>query len=131
MIESFQRWTFSEFVLDDGAGVITRWIETLDDEVQAQIDTKLLHWRKVDKWITAWAGKFEDLKDIQEIVVYSGKSVYRILGTQFSIWEFVMLVPYKDENKRSNVPPEIRALAEDRLNQLRADPEKRREFTID
>jgi len=130
VIDCLQRWKFSEFLLDDGAGVITEWIRTLADEVQAEIDTRLLHWSKVDKWIEAYAKVFEDLRDIQEISVQCGGAVYRILGSHISIWEFVMLVGDVDERRRGKTPSRAKQSALERLNALRANPERRRDYEI-
>jgi hypothetical protein len=94
-----RRWTFSEYLTDDGVGTITTWMQGLDDEVQAQIDTRLLQWANLDKWNDAYAAKFEDLKDLQEIPVLWKGSVYRILGSPISIWEFVMLIGYTDDRE--------------------------------
>jgi hypothetical protein len=99
-----------------------------DDEVQAQIDTRLLQWANLDKWNDAYAGKFEDLKDLQEIAVLWRGSVYRILGSPISIWEFVILFGYTDERRRNKVPSQVKAVANERLNKLRANPERRREY---
>ena len=131
MIASTKRWTFSEYLTDDGVGTITAWMQGLDDEVQAQIDTRLLQWANLDKWNAAYAGKFEDLKDLQEIAVLWGGSVYRILGSPISMWEFVMLIGYTDERRRNKVPREVKAEANARLNKLRANPERRREYKSD
>jgi hypothetical protein len=128
---SSERWRFSEYLTDDGVGTITLWMGSLDDEVQAQIDVRLLQWKSTDKWIDAYAGKFEDLKDLKEIAVLWGGSVYRILGSAFSIWEFVMLIGDTDNQKRNKVAQNVKVEADRRLNDLRAHPEKRREYKTD
>jgi hypothetical protein len=130
VITYFESWKFSEFVLDDGAGVITEWIHLLDDEVRAAIDIRLLQWSKMDKWIDAYTKNFEDLSDIKEISVQCGGAVYRILGSSISIWEFVMLVGDVDARRRGKTPPKTKQIAQERLNVLRANPERRREYEI-
>ena len=130
MIKCFQNWRFSEYVLDDGAGVITEWIQTLSDEAQAEIDARLLQWSKLDKWIEAFAKGFHDLRDLQEISVQCGGAVYRILGSHISIWEFVMLVGDVDERRRGKTPPRVKQSALERLNALRGNPGRRRDYEI-
>jgi len=106
-------------------------MEGLDEEVQARIDARLLQWRNQDKWIDAYTGKFADLKDIKEIAVLWKGSVYRILGASLSIWEFVMLVGYTDPMRRNRLPENVKTEVNRRLNDLRAHPEKRREYKLE
>jgi hypothetical protein len=103
-------------------------LQSLDVEAQARIDAHLLQWASRDKWIDAYAGKFESLKELREITVQHERSVYRILGSAISIWEFVMLIGHRDDLRKSKIPPEIKTEANVRLNTLRANPERRREF---
>jgi hypothetical protein len=125
---SDQRWRFSEYLTDDGVGTITTWLHSLDVEVQARIDAHLLQWASRDKWADAYVGKFESLKDLREIAVQHERSVYRILGSAISIWEFVMLIGYRDDLRTSRIPRDIRTEANLRLNALRVNPERRCEF---
>jgi hypothetical protein len=125
---SNQRWKFSEYLTDDGVGTITTWLQGLDVDVQARIDAHLLQWASRDKWTDAYVGKFESLKGLREIAVLHERSVYRILGSAISIWEFVMLIGHTDDLRRNNIPREIKAEANLRLNALRMNPERRREF---
>ncbi len=106
-------------------------MEGLDEEVQARLDVRLLQWRNDDKWVDAYAGKFEDLKDIKEIAVLWRGSVYRILGVSHSIWEFVMLYGYTDPTSRNKLPEHVKTEVNRRLNDLRAHPEKRREYKLE
>jgi hypothetical protein len=91
VINDFQGWKFSEFVMDDGIGVITRWISGLPDDLRIEIELRQIHWAQTDKFLgllaTAFeldsAGeKLEELREIYRIevlyqhVVYNLRSAY-------------------------------------------------------
>lgn len=124
---------------DDGGGVITRWLDQLDDKLRVEIETRLINWANVDKFIEAYTSavaleaageRFEELQDIRTIELRHGGAVYRILGSNFTVWEFVMLIWEKDENRRSKVGREVKQEAVRRLDILRAHPERRRAYKI-
>jgi hypothetical protein len=121
----------------DGARVITRWIENLDDEVQAEFDARFLHWRTHDKWHDLYRGadevdmpgeRFEELSQIREIAVTVNAVAYRILGVHFDVWEFVMLIGYADPQRRAEVPSDVQVAFDERLNDLRKNPHNRCDY---
>jgi hypothetical protein len=119
----------------DGSPVITRWLEGLDDEVQAEFDARFALWAAHDKWHDLYQGlseldrlgeRFEELTKVREIAVTVNGILYRILGVHFDVWEFVMLIGYADEQQRGEIPLDVQNTFEERLNDLRRNPQNRR-----
>jgi hypothetical protein len=80
--------------------------------------------------IEVYTKGFDDLRDLQEISVRCGGAVYRILGSHITIWEFVMLLGDVDEEQMGKTPSRAKQSAMERLNALRADPERRGDYEI-
>jgi hypothetical protein len=135
------RWKFSEYTLPyDGTGVIGRWIEGLDDEVQAEFDARLILWAANDKWLDFYRGlnsldshgeRFEELTKIGEIPVTVNRVLYRILGIHFDVWEFVMLVGYSDKQRRAEIPQDVRNCFQERLSDLRQNRHHRQDYELE
>jgi|SRR5271163_4805505 len=140
VIKVSQRWKFSEYTLPhDGAGVISRWIQELDDKVQAEFDARLLIWAANDKWLDFYKGldeldehgeRFEPLTKIGEIPVIVDGVLYRILGVHFEVWEFVMLIGYSDDQRHAAVPKEVQESLRERLLDLIQNPHHRQDYEI-
>jgi hypothetical protein len=141
VINVSQRWKFSEYTLPhDGTGVIGRWIDGLDDEVQAEFDARLIVWAANDKWIDFYRGlneldkhgeRFEELTKIGEIPVVVNGVLYRILGVHFDVWEFVMLIGYSDPQRRDVVPDDVQEFLQERLNDLRQNRHHRQDYELE
>jgi hypothetical protein len=136
-----ERWKFSEYTLPhDGTGVISRWMEDLDDEVQAEFDVRLIEWKAKDKWLDVYSGlveidmpgdRFEELTKIREIPVTVNGVLYRILGVHFDVWEFVMLIGYSDDQRRADAPPEVQQCFRERLDDLRQNKQHRQDYDLE
>lgn len=140
MISEPKRWKFSEYTTADGAGVISKWMDGLDEKVQAEFDARMLVWAANDKWLDLYAGadeidthgeRFEELTKIREIPVTVDGVLYRILGVHFDVWEFVMLIGYSDDQCRAQTPPEIQEWLMERLDDLRRNPHHRRNYELE
>lgn len=135
------RWKFSEYTLPlDGTGVISQWIEGLDDEVQAEFDVRLALWAANDKWLDFYKGlntldshgeRFEELTKIGEIPVTVDGVLYRILGVHFDVWEFVMLIGYSDARRRAKVPADVQIYFQERLSDLRRNRHHRQDYELE
>ena len=138
---SSQRWKFSQYMLaHDGTGVISKWFETLSDEVVAEFDARFVQWAADDKWLDLYRGadnldkhgeRFEELNRRREIPITVDGVVYRVLGVHFDVWEFVMLVGYTDTPPRSGVPEEIEKIFQERLRDLQQNPHHRCDYEFD
>ena len=140
MINDLKRWTFSEYTTHDGVGVITKWIDGLDDEVQAEFEVRFLQWAAQDKWLDLYTGaveldthgdRFEELTKIRDIPITVSGVLYRILGVHFSVWEFVMLVGYSDDKRRSETPAEVEECFRERLGELRQNRHHRQKYELE
>jgi hypothetical protein len=145
VISELERWKFAECTLPhDGTGVITRWMDQLDEEVQAEFDARLLIWAAKDKWLDLYGGlveieigadkygeRFEELTKTREITVTVNGVLYRILGVHFDVWEFVMLIGYSDDQCRSEIPSEVQECFLERLNDLRRNRQHRRNYELE
>jgi hypothetical protein len=143
VINDSQRWTFSEYRTHDGVCVITKWIDALDDDVQAELEARFLQWAANDKWIDLYGetvgivgldiygDRFEELTRTRDIAVTVKSVLYRILGVHFSLWEFVMLVGYADPERRSKAPQEIEKSFNELLNDLRQNRHHRQKYELE
>jgi hypothetical protein len=135
------RWKFSEYTLPhDGTGVISRWIDGLDDEVQAEFDVRLIQWAAKDKWLDLYSGlveidkhgdRFEGLTNIRDIAVTVNGVLYRILGVHFEVWEFVMLIGYSDDQRRAKAPLDVQECLQERLDDLRQNRHHRQDYELE
>ena len=125
--------------MDDGIGVITRWISGLPDDLRIEIELRQIHWAQTDKFLgllaTAFeldsAGeKLEELREIYRIEVLYQHVVYRILGAHIDAREFVMLMPDMDREQRSGIRGEVIEEAMRRLEVVRKNPNRRRDYEI-
>jgi hypothetical protein len=127
---SFDKWIFSEFLLDD-IGVVTSWREReLEEEARAQVDYLFLRWLRIPNQELFMQGEFRSLEGIANIPLKAGGINYRLLGSFLLVDEFVILVPCK-ESADGQIEPAMMQLAESRLDELRANLEKRREYRFD
>ena len=136
-----QRWKFSEYTLPhDGTRVISRWLDGLDEDVQAEFDVRLIEWKAKDKWLDLYGGlveidthgqRLEELTKVREIAVTVNGVLYRILGVHFDVWEFVMLVGHSDNQGRAALPPDVRQCLIERLDDLRRNPHHRQEYELE
>jgi hypothetical protein len=125
-------------------GVIGKWIDGLDDEVQVEFEARFLHWAAKDKWHDLYAGliecepgidkygnRFEELTKIREITVTLNGVLYRIIGVHFSVWEFVMLIGYADEEQQATPPMDVEESFRERLSDLRQHPHHRQDYELE
>jgi hypothetical protein len=140
VIDEPTRWRFSEYTTNDGAGVISSWMDGLDEQVQAEFDARMLAWATHDKWLDLYTGavkidthgeRFEELTQSREIPVTVDGVLYRILGVHFSVWEFVMLIGCSDDQRRAEIPPEVQEWFVERLDDLRRNPHHRRTYELE
>jgi hypothetical protein len=140
VINDSERWTFSEYTTHDGVGVISKWIDELDDDVQAEFDARFLIWSTKDKWLDLYGGlgeldklgdRFEELTKIRDIAITVNAVLYRILGVHYNVWEFVMLVGYADNQCRSETPTEVEECFRERLSDLRQNRRHRQKYELE
>jgi hypothetical protein len=126
----FDSWTFSEFMLDD-IGVMTAWtLRELEEDARAQVDYLFMRYLWIENQDLFMEGEFRSLGKIADIPLRAGGTNYRLLGSCLLAHEFVILVVCK-EPRDGQLDPDMRTLAEQRLNEVRSNLEKRREYRFD
>jgi hypothetical protein len=124
---SFKPWTFYEYVLDDGIGVVTAWIGHLNDDALAEVDYLFLRSRRIEKFALLKEGEFRVLAEVEDLPLKVGGTNYRLLASFLGVDEIVILAVCKEERSGKPTPATIK-LAEERLYEVRVNPEKRREY---
>jgi hypothetical protein len=139
VIDSDQRWRFSELLTEDGAGVIELWMNGLPDAARIGLEVRLIQWAAMDRWIESYATvveieaageRVEPLLKLRFIELLYGGVVYRVFGTDLNAREFVMLLGDTDHARRAQPSAETIRIGKERLEYLRENPERRQEYEI-
>lgn len=121
------KWRYYEFVYDDGRNPVEEFLDQRGEEVEAAIDSALLHRAPVDRWPANWLKRYRGLEGIWELRFRLRRVRIRILAC-LDTGDHELNFLAAGVEQRGDLPESVKKHAEQRRRTLLTDfPRFRRE----